>query len=89
MPWLNLWTKKKLDLCRILCGDIGKYRTVEGAEHFGGEGAYVVEVELDGVDGFWRDMSGVGLAGEFWSECHPDGKFPWAVVERSLDSREM
>lgn len=74
MPWLNLLAEKKSDLCRVLCGDVGEYRIVEGAEHFGGEWADVVKVELDGVDGFWGDISGVGLASELGSECHPDEK---------------
>ena len=72
MPWLNLLAEEELDLCRVLFGDIGKYRIVEGVEHFGGEGADVIEVELNGVDGFWRDIRGVSLASKLGSECHPD-----------------
>ena len=71
MPWLDLLTEEKLDLCRILFRKIREYRFVEGVEHFGRERADVVEVKLDGVNGLWRDISGVGLARELGSECHP------------------
>lgn len=74
MPWLDLLTEEKLDLCRICFRKIREYRFVEGVEHFGREGADVVEVKLDGVKGLWRDISGVGLAREFGGECHPGKK---------------
>ena len=47
MPWLNLLAEEKLNLCRVLFGDIGKDRFIEGLEHLGGEWTHIVEVELN------------------------------------------
>ena len=47
VPWLYLLAEKELNLCRVLFGDIGKDRFIKGLEHFGREGAHIVEVELN------------------------------------------
>ena len=74
VPWLNLLPEEELDFCRVLLGNVGQYRVVNSFEHFGGEGTDVVKVELNGVNGFWRNIDGVGLASELGRECHPDSK---------------
>ena len=47
VPRLNLLAEDELDLCRVLLGNIGEYRMVQGFEHFGRERTDVVEVELN------------------------------------------
>lgn len=70
VPWLDLLPKHELDLGRIFLWDVREHRIVNSVKHLGGEGADIVKVELDSMDRFWRDVSGVRLTSKLWGESH-------------------
>ena len=70
MPRLNLLAEKELDPRGILFGNVRKDIGIEGVEHLCAERTHVIEVKLYRVDRLRGNIGRIGLAGEFWGECH-------------------
>ena len=73
MPRLDLLPEQHLHLVGVPLADQRQHSVVECFEHLGGVGTYVVEVDLEGVEGGGGGGlggGGVSLAGKFWGECH-------------------
>ena len=58
MPWLDLLTEQDLDFGGVLGFEDREDGVVDCVEEFGGVGADIVEVELEGVEGWWSGEGG-------------------------------